>query len=100
VPRYFPILTIANDGTVKIDPRAERPAGGVGFGKSLPENPPPFVDYDGGSWDGSGFRSSGLPPDSENDSQVVGFSLRITKAGRYQYACLIHPKMVGTVVVS
>jgi len=98
VPRYFPLLTIEKNGTVKFDPRASNKRG-VGFPDHLPDSPPnPFV-ADGGSWNGSGFRSSGFPPDTNGPNQVTAYSLTFTKAGTYQYACLIHPKMVGTVIV-
>ena len=100
VPHYFPELTIAKDGTVKPDHRGTDAAGGAGMPEKLPDNPPnPFV-VDGGKWGGSGFRSSGLPQDTGGPDEVVGYSLTFTKAGSYDYACLIHPRMVGKVVVS
>ncbi|HZN15091.1 MAG TPA: hypothetical protein VFB78_12515 [Acidimicrobiales bacterium] len=99
VPRYFPLLIIDKKGVVKLDPRATDPVGGVGFPKTMPEGTEqPFI-VDGGSWDGTGFRSSGLTTETEGDEDIVGFSLTFTKAGKYPYACLIHPKMVGTVIV-
>ncbi len=56
--------------------------------------PPDPVKIDAGTWDGKGFRSSGLDyPDGSE------FSVTFTKAGTYPYACLIHPTMVGTIVV-
>jgi plastocyanin len=100
VPSYFPILATAANGKVRIDSRAQKPVGGVGFPLNEPDNPPDLYVIDGGHWDGSGFRSSGLTPNNSPNNQILGFSLTITKAGTYQYACLIHPRMVGTVVVS
>jgi plastocyanin len=98
VPRYFPLLIIQKDGTVKLDDRAGLTRGS-GFPDTLPDNAPnPFI-VDGGSWNGSGFRSSGFPPDTNGPNDVTAYSLTFTKAGTYQYACLIHPKMVGTVIV-
>jgi plastocyanin len=97
VPRYFPLLTIAKDGTVKLDTRVDS-GGGPHFPKKYPENAGDVFIVDGGTWGGSGFRSSGLTVDT-SESQVAGYSLTFTKVGTYQYACLIHPKMVGTVVV-
>jgi plastocyanin len=97
VPRYFPLLLIDKNGTVKLDPRASK-ARGPGFPEKMPDNSPnPFV-VDGGTWNGSGFISSGFPPDTA-ENQITAYSLTFSKAGTYQYACLIHPKMVGTVVV-
>jgi len=98
VPRYFPLLIIEKDCTVKPDGRASLTRG-TGFPPTLPDNAPnPFV-VDGGSWNGTGFRSSGFPPDTNGPNQVTAYSLTFAKAGTYQYACLIHPKMVGTVIV-
>jgi len=97
VPRYFPILAIAKDGTVKIDKRANS-GGGTKFAENYPDNAGDTYIVDGGSWNGTGFRNSGLSPDT-GDNQAAAYSLTFTKAGTYQYACLIHPKMVGTVVV-
>jgi plastocyanin len=64
---------------------------------------PPPVDFvsdepmkiDGGTWDGSGFFSSGLL----GSDPFSTYTLRVSKPGRYRYACLIHPDMVGTLVV-
>lgn len=51
----------------------------------------------GGKYDGTAFTSSGtiisFPP------SLTSYTLTFTKAGTFQYACLIHPGMVGTVVV-
>jgi plastocyanin len=99
VPRYFPLFSIDKDGTVKTDKRATDPVGGPGFPEHLPDNPPnPYV-IDGGKWSGVGEHSSGLPIDTGSDQQLVGYSLTFTRAGTYNYACLIHPRMVGKVVV-
>jgi plastocyanin len=98
VPRYFPLLIIDKNGTVNLDPRASKTRG-PGFPEQLPDNAPnPFV-VDGGKWNGSGFVSSGFPPDTNSPDQITAYSLTFGKAGTYQYACLIHPKMVGTVIV-
>jgi plastocyanin len=94
VPRYVPIYRVRDDGTVDRNPVVDRAAGGS------PEVPP--VDFssgpvwiDGGSWDGSGFMSSGLLGSEPTST----YTLRVTKPGRYRYACLIHPPMVATLVV-
>ena len=98
VPRYFPLLTIDKNGTVREDKRAGTAGSGPHFRGSYPDNAGDTYILDGGTWAGTGFHSSGLSVDS-GDNQVVGYSLTFTKAGTYQYACLIHPKMVGTVIV-
>ena len=100
VPRYFPIATVAKDGTVTFNPRAVQPVNSPraeppeGGGGPPGEGPPEPVEVDAGKWDGSGFISSGVP-----DSDTL-WSLTFTKAGKYKYACLIHPRMVGEVDVS
>ena len=55
-----------------------------------PDAPPPPVD--GGTWDGTGFFSSGFMFGGD-------FTLAITTPGTYDYVCLIHPEMEGTVTV-
>ncbi|MGQ0519551.1 MAG: cupredoxin domain-containing protein [Actinomycetota bacterium] len=56
-----------------------------------PEGPPPTVDL--GSYDGTGFASTGL--------QFGGsFKVTFTKPGTYNYVCVVHPEMEGTVKVT
>jgi plastocyanin len=102
VPRYFPLFVVRKDGTVAFDSRAGKPQGGPGFPEKVDPKTigNPYI-VDGGTWNGKGFRNSGLTPDTgdEGDAQITGFSLTFTTAGKYRYACLIHPRMVGTVVV-
>jgi plastocyanin len=97
VPRYFPLATVAKDGKVTFNPRAVKAVNSpVGEFPDFNGNgpPPPPVDVDAGKWDGSGFISSGSP------QGAINWSLTFTKAGKYKYACLIHPRMVGEVDVS
>ncbi len=54
------------------------------------DGPPPPVD--GGTWDGTGFFSSGIMFGGD-------FTLAITSPGTYDYICLIHPEMQGTVTI-
>ena len=97
VPKYFPIFTVSDDGRVEWDPKAYEPVGwdldfeprAFGF-----EEPEPLT-LDAGKWDGKGgFHSSGalLPGDT--------FSVTFTKPGTYPFACVLHPQMVGTLVVT
>ncbi len=94
VPEYFPIIQFRENGNVRLNPRMVRPAGGH---PEIPEQEGEGVfRVDGGTYDGTGFYSSGLfaaEPYAE-------YSLRFSKPGTYKYACLLHPPMVGTVVVS
>lgn len=61
-----------------------------------PEDAPPRVPVDAGAWDGQGFHSSGAP---FSGAQMV-YSLAFSTPGTYQYLCLVHPDMEGTVKVS
>lgn len=56
-----------------------------------PESPPPPA-VDAGRWDGQTFLSSGVFWEGT-------YSVTFTQPGSYRYACLIHPRMIGTVVV-
>jgi plastocyanin len=100
VPRYFPIISVKEDGTVEYNPRIAPAAGGA------PDPPPPFppgqgegppepVKIDAGAWDGRGFFSSGLI----GGEPYVQYSITFSQPGTYKYACLIHPPMTGSVVV-
>ena len=92
VPDFFPIFTIDDDGRVEMSPDAYQPVGFAGRPPDLPADG--VADVDAGSWDGEGFRSSGLawnPGDR--------FSLAFSRPGTYLMACLVHPAMVGRVEV-
>lgn len=83
------------DGSVHLSQKAVMPAGGPGADPAA-QRPPPVIN--GGSWNGSGFRNSGIifggpPPES------TAFRLRFTKAGTYPFICTLHPDMKGTVTV-
>lgn len=94
-------ISKAPDGSVHLNPESNAPAGGPG-GPAPPPGPPPTqpgppLVGDGGRWNGTGFRNSGIivsfPP------LLFGFKLTFTTAGTYQYKCLIHVDMEGTVKV-
>ncbi len=100
VPRYFPPFQFLSNGTVRINPKLEPSAGGAKK-FDIPEEEryggrPDALPFDGGTYDGTGFWSSGMV-DAE---PYIEYSMRITKPGTYDYACLVHPPMVGKVVVS
>ena len=98
VPRYFPLFKIEKDGTVALDPKVDSGAGPK-FPREYDQGAGDTMIVDGGTWKGSGFYSSGLMQVDSGNANVVAYSLAFSKPGTYQYACLIHPKMVGTVVV-
>lgn len=100
VPEYFPVIEFKPNGTVVRNPKLDPPAGGARKWKEPQheegeEGSGPQPPFDGGTYDGTGFWSSGLI-----FGEGLEYSIRITKPGTYRYACLVHPPMVGTVVVT
>ncbi len=101
VPRYLPIITFEENGTVRRNPKLDPPAGGAKEFK-MPEEErydeerEDPVEFDAGTYDGDGFWSSG----AIDASPWIEYTMRITEPGTYRYACLIHPPMVGTVEVT
>lgn len=94
VPPYFPIIRFAKDGKVSLNPQLNKPAGGS---PEIPEQEGMGVlKVDGGTYDGEGFFSSGLM----SSEPYAEYALRFSEPGSYKYACLLHPPMVGTVVVA
>ncbi len=61
-------------------------------------NPQVFFPQGGKTYDGTGYRNSGAPPlDPKAD---FSYSLTFTKAGTYEYLCMLHgPAMSGKVIV-
>jgi plastocyanin len=98
VPSYFPPVQFLKDGTVRLNPMLDEPAGGA---PKPPAEESDVKKVDGGTYDGSGFWSSGLtsPCPECGGSPYIEYTLRISKPGTYKYACLLHPPMVGTVEV-
>jgi len=95
-------ITKAPDGAWHLNAQAFMPAG-FPEPPAPPNGPPPsqptlLPPIDGGKYDGTGFRSTGVlasfPP------VLNQASLTFTKAGTYAYVCLIHPKMGGVVKVT
>lgn len=88
------LLARGDDGGYHLNETALAP---VGFdappppegdeGEGGDEPPPPL---EGGTWDGAGFFSSGIAFDGT-------FTVRFAEPGTYEYVCLIHPEMEGTV---
>jgi plastocyanin len=102
VPPYFPIIEFTDNGKVSLNDKLQKPAGGS---PEIPpqedEGPPgegggPILSIDGGTYDGTGFFSSGL----FGGEPYAEYSLRFSEPGTYKYACLLHPPMVGTVEVT
>lgn len=92
-------ISKAPDGSVHLNPEAGAPAGGAGQPQGPPAaKPGPPTPIDGGAYDGTGFRSSGFigsfPP------SLFSYKLTFTKAGTFDYFCLVHPDMKGVVNVT
>ncbi len=94
----------APDGSVHINGDVFAPAGGPGQPAPPANAPPPDPNappilIDAGSWDGTGYHSSGaiisLPP-----GPFFAYKLTFTKAGTYKYICQIHDGMEAAVNVS
>lgn len=69
-----------------------------------PDSPAVAAPAGGSSFDGTALTSSGfmvpLPPGGTPPPGTVGsYSLTFPTAGTYQFHCLIHPSMVGTLTV-
>lgn len=101
VPEYFPILEFEEDGTVAWQDRVEEVAGGatefdMTEEEQYDETRTEPVRFDGGTYDGEGFWSSG----AIDADPYVEYTMTITEPGTYRYACLVHPPMVGTVEVT
>lgn len=89
-----PLLSKAPDGSVHLNPKSVAPAGTQG----VAPGPPPKKPVKLGALEGDAFFSSGIilsfPP------ELVSVKLTFDLAGTYEYACLIHPDMEGTVTVA
>jgi plastocyanin len=87
------LRVVADDGTIHVNQELLNPVG-VTLAEPAgdPEDPatPPTVT-DGGSWDGEGELSTGLASGF--------FKLTFATAGTYEYRCLIHDGMEGTITV-
>lgn len=84
-----PIYGVDADGVVRANKKGANPANGPG----MPKGKAPIVDA--GPYDGAGFRNSGLLV-GEGD---LSYKLTFTRAGTYEYRCLFHTDMEGTVKV-
>jgi plastocyanin len=104
VPAYVPYYDVKKDGTVVQSESIYLPHGGWP-GRTPPVEdqggpsftaPQPTVTIDAGKFDGSGgLKSSGVDWETGDKYQVT-----FTKPGTYPMACLVHPGMIGKVVVS
>jgi plastocyanin len=97
----------APDGSVHINPKAVAPANrpgepppGKGSGPSAASNAPPkFKVVATSSWNGQGFKNSGIFANSFGPPVIEGYTITFAKAGTYNYICTVHDNMKGTVIV-
>ena len=93
-------FTKAADGSIHLSEKAGAPAG-INVPPAAFEFPPADnaqpIPIDGGSYDGNGFKSTGIvgsvPP------ALISPKLAFTKAGTFTYRCLFHRDMQGTIKV-
>ena len=100
VPAFTPLYTVKDNGDIVAAEGLDKPAGGwpgVPDGhKAYPAISDARVSLDAGAFDGSGgLKSSGIGFNTGDT-----YSVTFTKTGTFPYACLIHPGMIGKVVVS
>lgn len=101
-----PPIIMGEDGLPEINPLTFAPQGGAAGAPPPPENgggpppegPPEVVPVAGGDFDGSGFFSSGALPSFP--PTLFSYEVTFTTPGTYEYVCLIHPDMEGTVTVT
>ncbi|HEX9236700.1 MAG TPA: hypothetical protein VF972_10530, partial [Actinomycetota bacterium] len=92
---------IHTPGSSQLNHKAIDPVGGPGqtaYSNYSGNGPPPApLVIKGGSFDGNGFRSSGVifsfPP------AVLEYQLTFTAKGTFPYKCLVHDGMKGTVTI-
>jgi plastocyanin len=86
------------DGSVRLNPlayaAAQAPAPPA---ITFDPNAPP-IRFDAGTWDGSGFFSSGGM--CSLGTEDLTYTLRFSEPGEYQLRCLFHPFMRGTIKVA
>jgi len=109
VMKYFPSAITINAGDA-ITWTAAGDAHTVAFlapGQQppVPGSPPSTTAAGGSTYDGTSFVNSGLilplPPGTPAPpGTVASYSLTFPTPGTYQFHCLIHPEMVGQVVVN
>ena len=92
------ILAKGDDGLYHASEAAMAPAGGPGAPEPDPSADPsvPIV-IDAGEWDGQGELSSGFI--LSFGEPTYQYKVTFTTAGTYNYVCLIHPGMLGSVTV-
>lgn len=80
--------------------RGELPPLVVKEGASTYLNPRVALPEGSGTFDGAGYRNSGVPPEDPAGMARFAYRLRFTEPGTYTYTCIVHgPAMSGTIRV-
>lgn len=83
--------------TVTFLSEEKRPELDVVQGNQVIGNPRANFPSGGDTYDGTGYRNSGIK--LRDPAQRRPYSLTFTRPGTYEYVCLVHPGMNGTVIV-
>lgn len=93
------VLVKAADGSVHFNPKgapASSPSPPLEYAVFPPTATEP-ITVDAGTFDGTGFKNSGIvgsiPP------ALISYKVEFTKAGSFEFRCLVHPDMKGKVNV-
>lgn len=100
VPAFTPIFSEDDEGNIVAAEGLDQPSGGWPGApeghRAYPAVTDQRIALDAGAFDGSGgLKSSGIGFNTGDT-----YSVTFTKKGTFPYACLIHPGMIGKVVVS
>jgi plastocyanin len=87
-------ITKSADGGYHVNMKAAAPSNSPG----QPADPSASPLIDAGAWDGTTFLNSGFIASSGSPSYQ--YKVTFSKAGTYNYECIVHPGMGGKVVVS
>jgi plastocyanin len=90
------LLLHESDGSWTLNSRAVDPINSVDV-PAPTDSPPVPRTIDSGTWDGKGFRSSGLI--NSVAPGIAMYRITFTQPGTYAYKCLVHADMEGRVKV-
>lgn len=97
------IRSVAPNGTVHLNSKALAPAKSPGEPQSSSGggsgNAVHFKVVASTKWNGAGFLNSGIFANSNPPSNIEGYKITFTKAGKYKYICTVHDDMKGEVDV-
>jgi plastocyanin len=92
-------LSKTADGFIGPDPANPSGLPVVSSLAGYPSDPPPQTQQANGSNHGNGFVNTGVIDGDSASPQPSSAQITFTKAGTYNFICLIHPDMKGSIVV-